>query len=366
VSPVEIAGTDDYGNPVSAAAAASFGSRQSGPPPLAVTPAQAALTAAAPSAQIALSLGGAALAWSATVVSQYGASWLGIAPSSGTGGGPITLTANSAGLAPGYYSATLLIVAQGAFPQSVSVPVSLAIGAVAPPPAINSGGVTNAWDVVNGKIAPGSMISVWGANLTAGNQAALTPSVPFVNLLNGTTVTINGIQAPIYYVSPVQLNVQVPFEVGAGPAQLVVTVNGQASAPAPFQVQGVAPAICGDFAAPNPAAGEPKLCIGPSGQAGDFETLYVTGQGAVSPAVSTGAAPFAMTAIGNLPRPAQQPVAVTVGGAPATILFAGIPSWSVGVLEIDFVVPPVTPGNQPVVVSIGGQSSSPAYFTVLP
>jgi uncharacterized protein (TIGR03437 family) len=192
----------------------------------------------------------------------------------------------------------------------------------------------------------------------------LTPVVPFVNQLNGTVVTFNGIQAPVYAVSPAQLNVQVPFEIAAGAAQVVVTVNGQASDPATVQIQAAAPGICGDFSSANAAAGEPKLCVDSTAHVGDYTAVFVTGQGAVSPAVSTGAAPFASASFNNLPRPTEQPVTVTVGGVPATILFAGIPYWSVAVMEIDIVVPSVAQGNQPVVVSVGGQASSPAYITI--
>jgi uncharacterized protein (TIGR03437 family) len=360
VGVVQLNATDDYGNGVISAASATFRGRQTSPPKLTVSPAQAALTTSSPSAQLTLDFGGAATAWNATMVSQYDASWLSTNPTplKGTGGGKITVTANPAGLASGYYSATLLIQAQEAWPQAVAVPVSLQVGPASPKPTIFSGGLTNAWDVLHGGIAPGSVISIWGANLATG--VAVTPTVPFVNRLSGTVVTINGIQAPLYYVSSGQLNVQVPFEVAPGPAQVVVTVNGQSSGAATMQVQAVAPGICGDFTA------APRLCIDSSGSVGDYKVVYVTGQGAVSPAVSTGAAPFASSGINDLPRPSQQTVAVTVGGVPATILFAGIPSWAVAVLEIDFVVPAVAPGDHPVVVTIGAQSTAPATFTVLP
>ncbi len=363
-SPVQISGTDDYGNLVSASAGVSSGSKLSNPPALSVTPSSAAITDSSPSVQLAVTLGGNSVAWTASVAAQYGSSWFSLSPASGSGSGTIAVTGNPKGLAAGNYSATLLIVAQQASPQFVAVPVSFRVGPASPKPVINSGGVTNAWDVIKGKIAPGSVISIWGTNLTTGTQAALTPVVPFVNQLNGTVVTINGIQAPLYAVSPAQLNVQVPFEVAAGSAQVVVTVNGQASDPATAQIQAAAPGICGDFSSASAAAGEPKLCVDSTAHVGDYTAVFVTGQGTVSPAVSSGAAPFASASFNNLPRPTEQPVTVTVGGVPATILFAGIPSWSVAVMEIDFVVPSVAPGAQPVVVSVGGQASSPAYIVI--
>ena len=89
-------------------------------------------------------------------------------------------------------------------------------------------------------------------------------------------------------------------------------------------------------------------------------TLYITGDGELLPALATGAAPFFGTPIGRLPK-ARLPVAVTVGGVPASIRFSGIPPGLVGVTQIDFTIPPNAPlGSQPVVVMSGGVASPPA------
>ena len=62
---------------------------------------------------------------------------------------------------------------------------------------------------------------------------------------------------------------------------------------------------------------------------------------------------------------ATLPVAVTVGGAPAQIAFAGIPSGLAGATQINFVIPPNAPlGVQPVVVTVGGIASPAATITV--
>jgi uncharacterized protein (TIGR03437 family) len=92
---------------------------------------------------------------------------------------------------------------------------------------------------------------------------------------------------------------------------------------------------------------------------GQFLTVYMTGAGAVSPSVSTGATPGSST-----PVPVGD-VLVTVGGVPATASYVGVPSWSVGVVQINFTVPSNAPvGSQPVVVSIGGVASAGATVIV--
>jgi uncharacterized protein (TIGR03437 family) len=56
---------------------------------------------------------------------------------------------------------------------------------------------------------------------------------------------------------------------------------------------------------------------------------------------------------------------MTIGGVAAHMDYVGIPSWSVGTLQINFTVPLSAPlGLQPVVVTVGTASSAAANFTV--
>jgi len=93
-------------------------------------------------------------------------------------------------------------------------------------------------------------------------------------------------------------------------------------------------------------------------------TLYVTGGGAVSPAIANGAAPAPGTAVAQLPAPTQA-LGVTVGGVAGTISFAGIPTGLVGIMQVNLVVPANAPlGGVPVVVTVGGVESAAATVTV--
>jgi uncharacterized protein (TIGR03437 family) len=97
---------------------------------------------------------------------------------------------------------------------------------------------------------------------------------------------------------------------------------------------------------------------------GGVFTLYLTGAGAVSPAIPTGAAPAVTTPVAQLPAPVQTPT-VTIGGVQAVIEFAGIPASLVGVTQVNVRVPSTAPlGTQPVVVTIGGIPSAPASLSV--
>jgi len=105
-----------------------------------------------------------------------------------------------------------------------------------------------------------------------------------------------------------------------------------------------------------------------SGSRGQVLTLFITGAGAVSPPVATGSAPAPGTSVSQLPAPVQG-VSLTIGGIAAPVVFSGIPSGLVGVVQINFQVPNEAPvGSQPVVVTIAGKASraGAATFNVTP
>jgi uncharacterized protein (TIGR03437 family) len=226
-------------------------------------------------------------------------------------------------------------------------------------PYIQGSGLTNAASFKE-MFAPGMVTSVFGFNLSQSTApAAMLPLPPS---LGGASVTINGVSAPFYYASPGQLNVQIPYDTAPGIAILRVS-NGASDSgfrtfTYSFTVQPSAPGI---FVGPDNA-----LTPFPSGSRGQTYTLFITGEGAVSPLLATGATPAPDTPITQLPKPVL-PATMTIGSMPAPILFIGIPSGLAGVTQINFTVPSDAPlGVQPVVVTVGGVSSPPANFTVNP
>ena len=217
------------------------------------------------------------------------------------------------------------------------MPVIFTIGASS---AINIAGLTNAASFQQ-SYAPGMLLSVFGTQLAPSAQAAAT--LPLPQNMAGVSASINGVPAPLYYVSPNQLNIQIPYETGAGTAVLGVNNNGQVAS---YEFT-VTPAAPGIFNLPI------------SGRSGDAVTLFITGEGLVSPALATGASPFSGTPLGLLPQPGL-PLTVSVGGVAATTTFVGIPPGLAGVTQINFVIPAgVATGQQPVAVTVGGVPSPP-------
>jgi uncharacterized protein (TIGR03437 family) len=222
-----------------------------------------------------------------------------------------------------------------------------------PQPAILSGGLVNAASYTQ-SVAPGSLIAIFGTHLAL--TTATAPSVPLPLDLGGSTVTINGVPAPLFTVSPGQINAQVPFEVTPGMASVTVTVGGQsdtqqmlvaAVAPGVFTIDGV------------------RLLAPGIAHRGAILTLFLTGQGPLSPTMQTGAPPAA-DSVATLPQ-IVLPVRITIGGVPAPVLFSGVPSGLVGISQVNFEVPQnVALGDQPLVLGVGDQQAKPVILTINP
>jgi uncharacterized protein (TIGR03437 family) len=230
-----------------------------------------------------------------------------------------------------------------AWTTQIAVPFS------GPEVAITIAGISN---TASGQqvYAPGMLMSIYGTNLGGFVQGAGT--VPLPQYLAGFQALINGNIAPLFYVSPTQVNVQIPYETLPGTATLQIGNSYQNATAYRFQVAAAAPGIF--------VFADGSLLPANSGSRGQTLSLYLTGAGALTPAATTGSTPTSRA----IPVPSQA-VTVTVGGVPVTPVYIGVPSWSVGVVQINFTIPAsVAVGPQPVVVTIGGAPSNAATFTV--
>ena len=340
-----VSGVSEVGNTVTATASVAFAGPVAAPAKLSSASPSIAITDGSPATfRIAFDTGSPA--WTAVLPAKPG--WLTVGNPSGSGSASITLQPNAGGLSKGAYTTMLWIQCAGCLPQTLQVPVTLVIG--------NSTEMTLA-GVAHGAsfktaFAPGMVLSAFGTQLAPGTVVAADLPLPLT--LSGVSATINGITAPLYFISPGQLNVQVPYEVGIGPAVLAVNNNGKI-ATFLFQVAMVAPGLF---------ANDGFLAYNPSGSQGQTLLAFITGDGDLTPTLATGATPAATTVVSRLPRP-RQTVTMTVGGVPATIAFIGVPSGLSGVTQINFTVPPDAPlGDQPVVVTVGGVDSPVVKLTV--
>jgi uncharacterized protein (TIGR03437 family) len=239
---------------------------------------------------------------------------------------------------------------------------ALAFAIAAPLPVVSSGGILNAASSLPA-IAPGTLIAIYGSNLAAGTAPAASTPLPV--LLGNSSVSINGTPAPLLYVSPGQINAQVPYETKVGTAKLVVQSNGTSGASVDFTVAATGPGVftpqqSNHVLALNIADGTLNAAATPA-RPGQYVTAYLTGQGVVTPAATTGdVAPSTPP----FPVPVATPVVVKIGGVPATIQFAGLAPGFIGLLQLNVLIPDVAAGELSFDVSIGGVAAASTVISI--
>lgn len=230
--------------------------------------------------------------------------------------------------------------------RQIFIALAFAIAARADSPAVVS--VRNAGDQ-SANLCPGVLAAIYGTNFGSGPTSTVS-------------VTVGGKQAYILLVSPSQINAQLPFDAPVGtPAPFVVSVNNVAAAPVNLTLDAFAPAL---FTLNGPGSGagailnsqsKPPTATSPA-LVGDTLTTYATGLGPTNPASSTGP-------VTTVAQTATLP-AVTVGGLAAKVSFAGLAPGVAGLYQVNFTVPPGAQGTLPVVLSIGGKTTTPVTVPI--
>jgi uncharacterized protein (TIGR03437 family) len=163
---------------------------------------------------------------------------------------------------------------------------------------LNPIGVVNAasYQPITASLAPGELLTLYGTGL-ASSTVATPGGKAFPTTLGGVSVTIDSIPCPIYYVSPTQMSVIVPYGVASnttGLANIQVTNNGVQSNVVQMYITDAAPGAfsqnangLGLAAALHATTG---IEITPSNPAvpGEYISLYLTGLGPVNPTVGDG------------------------------------------------------------------------------
>lgn len=207
------------------------------------------------------------------------------------------------------------------------------------PPAIS---IVNAASQQTGAAAPGSLISIYGAALA--QAAAGATAYPLPQSLGGASVTIGGVAAPLLYASSGLINAQVPFETPTGPAPVVVNSSVSATITVASTAPGIFAAVNGDGSvnsASNPVA------------AGGLLAVFLTGLGAVSPAVADGAAaPLSPLSY------VSAAVSATVGGQAANVAFSGLAPGYGGLYQVNVIVPQLSTGSYSLQITAGGAASN--------
>ncbi len=198
-------------------------------------------------------------------------------------------------------------------------------------------------------LVPGSLASAFGQAF-AGTETAAEPGSPLPTSLGGVSVMINGMPAPILFVSSSLVNLQVPWEIAPGEAQITVVRNGLFSGTITAAVGTAAPAAL----AVAHLDGVPVSLDRPVAP-GDPLLVYATGLGAVAGRVPTGQPAPASPLLHTTESPL-----VTIGEFPAEVSFSGLAPGLVGVYQINVKVPEAMSAGPDTLltISVAGQTST--------
>jgi uncharacterized protein (TIGR03437 family) len=212
--------------------------------------------------------GGGIMNWTALVSYTTGSGWLTLDNTSGENNRTVQVFAVPQGLAAGTYQARIVIDA-GPLAGNATIPVTLTVQAapvlppapiIPPAPVVTVTAVVNAATFAVTPLVPGSLGTLFGANLSGKSVSVTFDGTPSLLLL---------------YTGATQINFQVPTNLGSKTsAQLVVTVDGSSSTPLTVALAPVWPAIFAHGVL-NQDYSENKA--GSAAKAGSFLQIFATG-----------------------------------------------------------------------------------------
>jgi uncharacterized protein (TIGR03437 family) len=231
-------------------------------------------------------------------------------------------------------------------------------------PVVTAAGIVSGASFLGGGVAPGMIVSIFGSRIGPTQLASLDlDGNGYVKTeLQGTRVLFNDVPAPLVFVSETQVGAIVPYALdGTGALRLVVECQGVRSVPVELPAAESAPGL---FTLNSSGTGLGAIlnqdgsvnALENPAERGSVVVLFGTGEGQTEPAGQDG-----KLAVETPPRP-RLPLAVTIGGRPAEVLYAGgAPGLVAGVIQVNARVPAdlAASGEVPVVLQVGGAASQP-------
>ncbi len=210
--------------------------------------------------------------------------------------------------------------------------------------------VVNAASFAGSSVAPGSIVTIFGSNLTNVTASVTDPSHPPVTL-GGTSVAIGDTVATLFFVSPNQINAVVSTQVAGGTEPVIVMSPG-GSATGSVVIDANSPP--GLFSLTGTGTHDGAIIQSLTGRVGAFSVTQGTDDTYLS-LFLTGA---------NLTATPT----VTVAGVAVNVAFAGASPCCAGLEQINVTLPKslAGAGRVPVMVQAGGQSSNVVEIVLLP
>ena len=212
-------------------------------------------------------------------------------------------------------------------------------------------------------IAPGSAVSLFGSGLAS--REAKASAFPLPAKLDDVAVRVNGTPVPLFFISPAQVSVQLPYGLKGNTVTVQVTNSKGNSGEVTARLAPTSPGIFSYADGQNPSRGivlhaDYSLVTPPNpAHPGETVILYLTGLGELTPPLATGvASPDA-----PLPWAQDTLVSVVFGGevSPKVLYAGGAPRFA-GLNQINAVIPFTAPLGASVPVAI---STSNAYVDLV-
>jgi uncharacterized protein (TIGR03437 family) len=226
-------------------------------------------------------------------------------------------------------------------------------------PSYTAASIVNSGSYTAGPLAPNTLGTIFGTELSfTEEKAAPNPTGALPPTLAGIRVVVAGIVAPLYYVSPGQVNFIVPSYISPGEYKLYVDRQGLRGPLVDITIADASPALFRmdpDLIIATHADGSTITQEAPA-HPGEVIVIYATGLGGTDPALPFSGAPMLPLVI----RRAAD-LRVLLNGTPVearSVAYAGVtPRW-LGLYQVNVVLPDAAPSDPEVQLVIGAVSSA--------
>jgi uncharacterized protein (TIGR03437 family) len=242
----------------------------------------------------------------------------------------------------------------------LAIPARADLSGASGAPAYTAAGIVQAATQLSQTLAPNTIATLYGTNLSYSTHAVTAADLSMGVLpttLEQVTVSVNGIPANLYYVSPGQINFLIPYTITTPTAAIHVLRQGTVGPTVTVPLAIAAPGFFqwnGNLALAVHATGELISAASPA-TGGEVIILFAAGLGRTAPDLGSGVVAIRATPILDL---ADFQVLVNGVALPsANVYYAGIAPGFSGLYQINLLLPAVLTTNPQIQMAMGQQTS---------
>ena len=229
-------------------------------------------------------------------------------------------------------------------------------------PFYSSASIVNAASSSAGPLAPNTIASVYGKDLSWVTKAVsttdITTRLPTALPAAGVRVLVGGMPAGLYYVSPGQVNFLVPASLIPGPSTFQLVRDGYAGPSVPLTIAAALPGLFlqePDWAIATRPDGSIVTRDTPA-HPGDVVILYGTGFGQTLPTIGDNAIPVGAVTVEH--AGAARVLLDGAAVAASNVHYIGVTPGFAGLYQLNMTIPSGIGANPEIVVELEGQAGS--------